>query len=201
MRIRVATFRHIYWDGQQYGASEELDVPDAVARTYFQLGHAFPADGVSVPAAVPEPEPISDEYRKPLTRPVEPRKAPRKRTAGAVCAQPDCPAFVPEGGKCAAHKGVSSTTGKRYHSSQRRVPKGRRTAFASKSRAYLRDHPVCEGERCSEVNPLTRNAATEVHHLDSLGLAGPRWDDESNWLACCKACHAVFTGRDYGFNR
>ncbi|MBT2390375.1 HNH endonuclease [Streptomyces sp. ISL-1] len=46
---------------------------------------------------------------------------------------------------------------------------------------------------------MVRNAATETHHIDGLGLAGPRWNDESNWLACCKSCHAVYTGRDFGF--
>lgn len=207
MRLRVGMGRRLLYQGVTYIAGDELEIPDDKARGWLLSGLVVPADGIypdglsSGPTAAPTDEPPPAEYAKPLRKPGRERRPAKQHKAGFICAQPGCPEWVPNGGKCAAHKRVSSATGKPYQSSQRNVPSGRRTRWAELSRAYLRKHEICEGERCGEVNPLARNRATEVHHLDSLGLAGPRWNDETNWLAVCHACHAVYTGRDYGFGR
>lgn len=206
MKLRVGLGRRLEYEGTAYYSGDELDVSDENAAAFLRTGLVVPADGVwpadllTAPSEPPRAAPA--EYEKPLRAP-GPAKPPRKHKsrAGSICAHPRCPEWVPDGGKCPAHKRVSSVTGKPYQSSQRNVPAGRRTRWAALSRAYLRTHEYCEGERCAEVNPLTRNRATEVHHLDSLGLAGPRWNDESNWLPVCKACHSVYTGRDFGFGR
>ncbi|WP_251017373.1 HNH endonuclease signature motif containing protein [Streptomyces sp. ISL-1] len=207
MRVRVGMLNRLAYGDTVYGPGDEFDIPDEAAGNWLRTGMVSPVEPLSdaewIALVTPEPKasaPDPAEYAKPLVKPGKAAKsAPRKRKAGGVCAQPGCPEFVPDGGKCPAHRRVSSTTGERYRSSQREVPKGRRTAFARLSRAFLREHPICAGEQCDKVNPLVRNAATETHHIDGLGLAGPRWNDESNWLACCKSCHAVYTGRDFGF--
>ncbi|PGH49938.1 HNH endonuclease signature motif containing protein [Streptomyces sp. Ru87] len=94
---------------------------------------------------------------------------------------------------------MDARTGKPYRSGNRKVPKGRRTRFATLSRAYLRQHPLCESPWCADQPEPLRPASTEVHHIDSLGLAGPRWNLPSNWLAVCHRCHSRYTAQDYGF--
>jgi hypothetical protein len=203
MRLRANS--RFEWEGRLIQRGDELEVADTAARSLCANGLCDMADGSPLPAGlhygIPETvQPDPAEYAKPLANPGKAPKRPRKaHKAGSVCAQPGCPEYVPDGGKCSAHRRVSSTTGKPYRSSQRKVPGGRRTTFARMSKAFLREHPTCEGEGCSAVNPLSRNPATETHHIDSLGLVGPRWDDKSNWLACCKSCHARYTGREFGF--
>jgi 5-methylcytosine-specific restriction endonuclease McrA len=54
------------------------------------------------------------------------------------------------------------------------------------SRAYRREHPVCEEERCEEPS-------AHVHHLDGLGPQGRRGFDPENLMALCPRCHALRT--------
>ena len=55
-------------------------------------------------------------------------------------------------------------------------------------RRFLVEHPVCE---CPD--PECREPATEVHHVDGLGLDGPRAYDWDNLQALTKRCHSRIT--------
>ncbi|MDQ8706768.1 HNH endonuclease signature motif containing protein [Streptomyces sp. LHD-70] len=95
-------------------------------------------------------------------------------------------------GKCRAHA-RSSSTGRRYRDSYR---SSQRDRWARASRAYLREHPLCESESCSAIAAPLRPSATEVDHVDGLGLQGPRSFDPSNWQALCKSCHSRKTASE-----
>lgn len=51
---------------------------------------------------------------------------------------------------------------------------------------YLSDHPVCEATGCNEQ-------ATDVHHVDELGLEGPAAYKPANLQALCHPCHSRIT--------
>ncbi|WP_328880214.1 HNH endonuclease [Streptomyces sp. NBC_00299] len=64
------------------------------------------------------------------------------------------------------------------------------------AKAYLREHQLCASEECSAIPAPLRPAATEVDHIDALGLQGPRWDDPTNWQSLCHSCHSAKTARE-----
>lgn len=60
----------------------------------------------------------------------------------------------------------------------------------------IREEPFCPGlpgdGHCDAPT-------TDVHHLDGLGLTGPRGYDRTNLQALCHPCHARITAREHGW--
>lgn len=54
------------------------------------------------------------------------------------------------------------------------------------STRVLRERITCEDGDCNAL-------ATEVHHIDGLGPAGPRGYDRDNLLALCNRHHSAIT--------
>ncbi|MGW0628898.1 HNH endonuclease [Streptomyces sp. NPDC002758] len=123
---------------------------------------------------------------------------PRKPgKAYAACSVPGCGCQVVSG-KCRAHARSSTTTGERYRDSYADNPSDL-TRWRRLSTAYLRDHPLCESERCSAIPAPLRPAARQVDHIDALALKGPRAWDPDNWQALCVPCHSRKTaGETFG---
>jgi 5-methylcytosine-specific restriction protein A len=68
---------------------------------------------------------------------------------------------------------------------------GKRGAAWRKLRAeYLRVHPRCE---CDD--PSCALPAEHVHHLDGLGVTGPRGFDPANLRALSVSCHAALEAK------
>jgi 5-methylcytosine-specific restriction protein A len=115
------------------------------------------------------------------------------RRALSVCPVAGCPELTP-GGRCKAHARTSAG-GARYRDTHKADPstirRWRRTRLA-----YLVAHPLCESERCSVVAMPLRPAATEVDHVDGLGLQGPRAFDVANYQALCHSCHSRKTAQE-----
>jgi hypothetical protein len=57
-------------------------------------------------------------------------------------------------------------------------------------RAYIAAHPICQ-----DPSGCTAQA-TDVHHLDGQGLAGPRAYDWDNLQALCHSHHSQRTARE-----
>jgi 5-methylcytosine-specific restriction protein A len=157
-----------------------------------------PADGDwrgITPGTPTAPSEASTEPSEGVTHePCDPGPKPAKhRGAMQVCPVADCPCLT-WSGKCSAHA-RSNAKGHRYRDSYA-TTHSRRTRWAHPSRAYLRDHALCESVECAAIPAPLRPAATETDHVDGLGLQGPRWDDPSNWQALCKPCHSRKTARE-----
>jgi 5-methylcytosine-specific restriction enzyme A len=117
---------------------------------------------------------------------MSPRRPPK------VCTIPGCPNLATEG-KCPAHQAES-----RRASDQRRqrtsVYSGRQ--WRAFRRGYLSRNPLCSEPGCGKP-------ATDIDHLDGLGLAGPRAYDEANLRPLCHSHHSRHTARTSpgGWNR
>ncbi|WP_406506697.1 HNH endonuclease signature motif containing protein [Streptomyces sp. NBC_01602] len=113
-----------------------------------------------------------------------------------ICPVSGCPCPTWRG-KCQAHA-RSSSAGKRYRDSYT-ASSSLRARWGKASKAYRREHGLCESERCAAIAAPLRPAAAEVDHIDGLGLQGPRAFDETNWQSLCKACHSRKTaGESFG---
>ncbi|MFJ3619606.1 HNH endonuclease [Streptomyces iakyrus] len=195
IRLRVAFGRQFVYGDATRSAGEEFDGPIALLAT----GLCTPADGdwrgitPGVPAEPPEAatEPSAGHPE------CDPGPRPAKhRGAMQVCPVAGCPCLT-WSGKCKAHA-RSRTDGQRYRDSYTVTP-ARRTRWAHLSTAYLREHRLCTSAECDAIPSPLRPAATEVDHIDALGLQGPRWDDPTNWQALCKPCHSRKTaGESFG---
>lgn len=62
-------------------------------------------------------------------------------------------------------------------------------------RRYLQEHPRCACEACAELPEQQRPLATDVHHRDGKGLAGPRAYDWANLQALAHGHHSHVTRR------
>lgn len=103
-----------------------------------------------------------------------------------VCTTPGCPTLTPQG-RCP----TCTTQARRRRTPRTRAyddPRWRRTR-----RAYLDTHPYCECDQCAEESMLLRPLAEHVHHIDGLGVLGPRAYDWSNLMSLTQKCHARIT--------
>ncbi|MFD9108717.1 MULTISPECIES: HNH endonuclease signature motif containing protein [Streptomyces] len=113
-----------------------------------------------------------------------------------TCPVHGCPCLTWKG-NCRAHA-RSNSRGRRYSDSYN-AGSARRKRWDIASRAYLRENPLCVSERCAAKPEPLRKAASEVDHIDGLGLQGPRAFDPANWQALCKPCHSRKTaGESFG---
>ena len=124
-------------------------------------------------------------------------KLPRSIFA-PVCPTPGC-GRITTGGLCAGCEADRQrrVDARRPSSSRRGYDERWRRA----SRAYLREHPLCEcGLDCCPNG--CNQPAKHVDHRDGLGPLGPRGYDRSNWQALAHGCHSRKTVRaDGGFGR
>jgi 5-methylcytosine-specific restriction protein A len=114
--------------------------------------------------------------------------------APTVCSNPrGCPNLTPSGlcPSCRAEQ-RSKTDARRGTSTERGYDARWRRTRAS----YLRDHPACECDDCTDLPFVERGLATDVDHIDGLGPAGPRGHDPTNLRAMAHACHSRRTARD-----
>lgn len=103
-----------------------------------------------------------------------------------VCVEPQCPELTDET-RCEKHR-----LEKRRREDRRRVrTQNYGDAQWRKTRAaFLRLHPVCQDpEGCIK-------RATDVHHLDGLGHAGPKGHDFGNLEALCHSHHSRRTAKE-----
>lgn len=76
----------------------------------------------------------------------------------------------------------------------------RSSRWTRESKRFLVEHPLCECPECLAEPEYMRDVATEVDHIDGLGLHGPRGWDPDNWQALSKRHHSRKTAaRDGGF--
>lgn len=72
--------------------------------------------------------------------------------------------------------------------------------WVTASKAYLREHPLCESTKHRNLPDYLRPAARHVDHVDGKGLTGPRAWDPTNWQGLCPPCHSSKTAmHDRGF--
>ncbi|MEK0100197.1 HNH endonuclease signature motif containing protein [Streptomyces sp. A475] len=197
MRVKVGSFRHLYFDGHMYGPNDELDIPDESAANWLRTAMVTPIEPMSdaelialmsEPATEPKPAPPASAP-EPVTQAHEecdPGPRPKSARGMQVCPVADCPCLTWKG-KCSAHQRTNSATGRRYHDSYRAAPSALRTRWDKASRAYLQRQPYCED--ASHQPAITAPRAAVVDHVDGLSLAGPRGFDPENWQALCTACH------------
>jgi 5-methylcytosine-specific restriction protein A len=110
-----------------------------------------------------------------------------------TCTVNGCPCLTWKG-KCKAHA-RSNSQGRRYRDSYAASP-GLRARWAKLSKAKLRADPLCQSATCTAIPAPLRPAATQVDHIDALGLQGPRAFDPSNWQSLCASCHSRKTASE-----
>lgn len=204
LRLRVATFCRLDYQGTEYRAGHEFDVSDESAPQWLRTGLVVPADGIWPEDAAPPPKPpaVPAESRptKPAAKPGEyvahdPCEAdPRpkgKRLSRAVCSVAGCPCMT-WGGECAECKRVHN----RHRTRKREHKAYQGKEWQRTRREYLRAHPLCECDNCVQIAVPLRPAASVVDHIDGLGALGPRAHDWSNLRAMTKRCHDRRTMRD-----
>lgn len=198
MRLRVGVGHRLEFKDAYYSAGDTFDVADEHAARWLDTGMVLPADGVwpqpphrEETADKPERAPSVHESATTAHELCDPGPKPTGTRSLSVCTVVGCPCQVWKG-RCKEHARHDSG-GRRYRDSYA-SPLRRRWDTAS--RAYLRDNPLCVGERCAAVPSPLRPAATEVDHIDGLGLQGPRAFDPSNWQALCHRCHSSKTARE-----
>lgn len=200
VELRVALGRQFVYGGETYSSGDELTVPAGVALTLLRSGLVVPADGVwpegvsigTAPAPAPEPA-AADE--SPNVHPqCDPGTRPKgSRGAMQICPVAGCPCPTWRG-KCQVHA-RSNSAGKRYRDSHN-DSSSLRARWDRTRRDYLRANPYCQCEECAAVPEPMRLAATEVDHIDALGLTGPRAFDWSNLQALTKSHHSAKTARE-----
>lgn len=201
MRLQVAAFRQLDYGGTLYRARDEIDVPDESAANWLRTGLVVPADGVWPEGVYIDPAreaaPPDSETEPSNTHPeCDPGIKPAGARGMQICPVAGCPCPTWRG-KCRAHA-RSSSAGKRYRDSYT-ASSSLRARWSKASKAYRREHELCESERCAAIAAPLRPAATEVDHIDGLGLQGPRAFDETNWQSLCKSCHSRKTaGESFG---
>ncbi|MED7822590.1 HNH endonuclease signature motif containing protein [Streptomyces chiangmaiensis] len=113
-----------------------------------------------------------------------------------TCPVHRCPCLTWKG-KCKAHS-RSNAQGRRYRDSYTATP-SLRTHWDKLSKGKLRKDPLCQSPTCAEIPAPLRPAATQVDHIDGLGLQGPRAFDPDNWQSLCTSCHSRKTaGESFG---
>lgn len=192
IRLRVAFGRQFVYDGATRSSGEEFEGPLALLST----GFCTPADGDWRGIVPGQPERPSGARAEPPTahhEPCDPGGKPKGARSMQTCTVAGCPCLTWKG-KCKAHA-RSNSAGSRYRDSYAATP-SRRTRWAHLSKAYLREHQLCESAECAAIPAPLRPAATETDHRDGLGLQGPRWNDPTNWQALCKPCHSAKTASE-----
>ncbi|WP_327240177.1 HNH endonuclease [Streptomyces sp. NBC_01318] len=214
MMLRIALGRRLYYDGQQYQQGDEIEVPDESAPGWLRTGLVLPAEPMDdaellslmgdqpgtptakpVASAVPAAKP--GEYVP--HEPCEPGAKPSgvKRPSLAVCPVVGCPCLTWKG-KCRVHA-RSNSWGRKYGTGHRNMSADLRRKWEHTRRDYLRAHPYCECAECMAIPEPLRPKATEVDHIDGLGLLGPRAFDHDNLQSLTKSHHSRKTaGESFG---
>jgi 5-methylcytosine-specific restriction protein A len=67
--------------------------------------------------------------------------------------------------------------------------------WQKESKAFLREHPLCECEECQAGELRVTTASVVDHHIPHRGDQALFWD-RRNWRAMAKACHDRKTQRE-----
>jgi len=114
----------------------------------------------------------------------------------SLCTAHGCGTLVFGGGKC------PSCLAQSRREAEGRRPKGHGRVYDAQwarfAKRYLRNHPLCECDKCADLPDWRRPEATDVDHIDGLGPRGPRGYDENNLMAMSHACHSSKTARQDG---
>lgn len=202
MRLRVGLFHSLVYDGTLYRGGDEFEVPDENAAQWLRTGLVSPVgeawpEGVYAPPSAP-PAPSNPKGRKPAAAcPCEPGDRPKdlRRKSMQRCPVDECQCFTWRG-KCKAHARTRSADGKAYGTGHRNVDADLMRQWKRVRAAYLDAHPYCECDECSPIAEPLRPSATEVDHIDGLGLLGPRRFDSGNLQSLTKAHHSRKTARE-----
>lgn len=211
MNLRVPLGRRFEYAGQVYDPGDELTLPDDVAVNLLRAGLVLPVDGVwpedvsTVPETAatasgrpPGPAQAAEPAVTTTHDPCDAGLKPKGARAMQTCPVAGCPCLTWQG-KCKGHRRTSSTTGREYDTGHRNVSQPLRRRWESVRREYLIAHPACECGECMAMPAPLRPTATEVDHVDGLGLLGPRAFDWSNLQALTKAHHSRKTaGESFG---
>jgi hypothetical protein len=213
--LRLGSFSLPFFLGdRQISGGDEFEVSDInTARHFLSALGCTPVDGDwlgVVPPVTPPTTPDRDRrsakqrkqqrVRPAAACPCEPGPRPKdlRRTTKQACAVPGCGCQVWRA-KCRAHARTSTTTGQTYGTGHRNVSADLRRKWERERKAYLRAHPYCECAECLLIPAPLRPAATEVDHIDGLGLLGPLAFDPDNLQALTKAHHSRKTaGESFG---
>lgn len=199
VRLRAAFGRQFAIGDQTYHAGDELDVPEATALAMLRSGLVVPSDG-NWQGVIPEPAaPAAAEPAAVSDHPAGECDPGPKPARGAMqtCPVAGCPCLT-WAGKCRAHARTRSD-GRAYATGHRNVSSALHRRWASVRRNYLGEHPTCECAECvAQPEPL-RPAASEVDHIDGLGLLGPRAFEPANLQSLTKGHHSRKTaGESFG---
>jgi 5-methylcytosine-specific restriction protein A len=194
MRLRVGFGRALVYNGEQYRQGDEFDVPEESAPGWLSSGLVLPADGIwpadtYAPPTEP-PAPVS-EGASTTHETCDPGPKPAGVRSMQTCPIAGCPCLTWKG-KCKAHA-RSNTQGDRYRDSYTDGSALRRRWANARAR-YLGEHPWCENEAAHPQ--LSAPRATEVDHIDGLGLQGPRAFHPDNWQSLCASCHSRKTASE-----
>jgi hypothetical protein len=201
--LRAALGRQFVYDGVTRSSGEEFEGPLALLST----GLVVPADGnwrgilpgASEPASASRTEPPAVEPgAHPGGEACDPGPKPKGARTMQTCPVAGCPCLT-WSGKCRAHARTSSASGTAYSTGHRNVSAALRRRWEFVRRDYLRAHPCCECPECAVIAKPLRPSASEVDHIDGLGLLGPRAFDPENLQSLTKGHHSRKTaGESFG---
>lgn len=167
-----------------YEPGDALSVSETAAQRLVSLGLAKAPEDVA-------PLPLADALASLIDKPSSTcRSGTTRRKAMSVCSTPGCPVLTESNGRC---QGCASKARARR---RLRTPSYSSPAWRRTRAAFLAAHPYCECPAHAGLPTLARPDATEVDHIDGLGLHGPRAFDWSNLRAMTKACHSRRTATD-----
>ena len=115
-------------------------------------------------------------------------------SAPRPCTYPGCGTLTTSS-RCAKHK----YTERRELDAKRgtRTARGYDNRWLRASKAYLRDHPLCQCPDCDEGRIRVRLSEVVDHRIPHRGDQALFWD-EHNWQAMAKTCHDRKTAREDG---
>lgn len=166
--------------GREYDPGDALSASETAAQRLVTLGLARAPEDVA-------PLPLAAALDALANKP--PAQAPRRKGM-SVCSTPGCPVLTEHSGRC---QGCTRKAAARRRS---RTHSYSSAAWRRTRAAFLAAHPYCECPAHAALPAIARPDATEVDHVDGLGLAGPRAFDWSNLRAMTKACHSRRTATD-----
>jgi hypothetical protein len=202
MLLRVGPFHSLVYDGTLYRGGDEFEVPHENAAQWLRTGLVVPVDGQWPEGVYADAERPTESRKTSVKRPAaacpcEPGDRPKdlRRKSMQRCPVDECQCFTWRG-KCKAHARTRSADAKEYGTGHRNVDADLMRQWKRVRREYLLAHPYCECEECSPIADPLRPTATEVDHIDGLGLLGPRRFDSGNLQSLTKAHHSRKTARE-----
>jgi 5-methylcytosine-specific restriction endonuclease McrA len=107
------------------------------------------------------------------------------RATPHLCAEPGCPVVLDGPGRCPRHRATAWDT---WRAGQ---DPAKSSGYGHRWRTFRASLVRERGERCQDCGAV---GPVEAHHVDRLGMTGPRAYDTTNILLLCHACH-VRAGR------